>query len=111
LRIISRANPGLRLPDLTFDDTVAFISDKFQAHHKMLDLTRLDSMRASEMVKEIIIEANGVFLWVTTVVRSLFKGLRNGDGILDLRKRLKGLPANIGPFCTHMTDQIEPLYR
>jgi hypothetical protein len=103
--------PGLRLQDLTFNDIVAFVKDKLQGHDKMLDLAKENPIHAVELANEIVAKANGVFLWVTLVVRSLLNGLRNGDSISDLRKRLRDLPADLGPFYTHMMDQIEPLYR
>jgi hypothetical protein len=106
-----RGIPGLRLQDLTFDDIVAYVGDMLQDDRKMLYLANKNPSHASELVNEIVTKANGVFLWVTLVVRSLLKGLRNGDDVADLSRRLKDLPADLGPFYKHMMDQIEPLYR
>jgi hypothetical protein len=103
--------PGLKLQDLTFDDIVAYVSDELQDHHRMLQLAKQAPSHASELVNEIVTKANGVFLWVKLVVRSLLKGLGNGDDISDLRRRLKDLPADLGAFYKHMMDQIEPIYR
>jgi hypothetical protein len=103
--------PSLRLQDLTFDDIGAYVNDELRDHHKMLRLAKESPRHASELVNEIVAKADGVFLWVTLVVRSLLRGLGNGDDISDLRRRLKDLPADLGEFYRHMMSQIEPLYR
>jgi hypothetical protein len=103
--------PGLRLQDMTFDDIVAYVDDELRDHHRMLQLAKESPSHASELVNEIVTKANGVFLWVTLVVRSLLRGLGNGDDISDLRRRLKDLPADLGAFYGHMMAQTEPLYR
>ena len=66
---------------------------------------------AAELVNEAVAKASGVFLWIMLVIKSLLNGLRNRDGIDDLRRRLSDLPADLNTFFTHMLNHVEPLYR
>jgi hypothetical protein len=54
-------------------------------------------------------KADGVFLWVVLVVKSLVSGLRNGDGIVYLRRRLEKIPSDIEKLYAHMLSSIDLL--
>ena len=57
-----------------------------------MQLTKLKPEAAAIFVKEIVTKANGVFLWIQLVVKSLLNGLKNRDDISDLRQRLEECP-------------------
>jgi len=103
--------PGLRLQDLTFNDIRSFVADKLEGHQRMCKLSKEQPGHASELVQEIVSKADGVFLWVTLVVRDLLSGLRNRDGISDLRRRLRALPSELGVLYEHMLGHVEPFYQ
>ncbi len=103
--------PGLRLQDLTFNDIKSYVAHELEGHDRMRKLAMEEPGHASELVKEIVSKAAGVFLWVKLVVRELLRGLRNRDDISDLRTRLHALPSELERFYAHMLKQIEPLYR
>ncbi|KAK0667169.1 hypothetical protein QBC41DRAFT_348200 [Cercophora samala] len=63
-----------------------------------------------DLVNDITEKAQGVFLWVFLVTRSLHQGLVNGDTMTDLQKRLETLPTELEAFFKHMIDLIEPFY-
>lgn len=46
-------------------------------------------------MQEIVERAQGVFLWVNLVVKSLLSGLGNRDDIADLQRRLRLLPTEL----------------
>ncbi|KAH6662031.1 hypothetical protein B0J14DRAFT_457035, partial [Halenospora varia] len=86
--------PGLRLQDLTSKDIRLYVYDKLEANSKMLQLSKSKPEAAAAFLREIVTEANGVFLWVGLIVRSLLSGLRNRDDISDLQQRLEELPSD-----------------
>ncbi|PMD34400.1 hypothetical protein L207DRAFT_468687 [Hyaloscypha variabilis F] len=105
-----KAYPGLRLQDLTSKDIRIYIYDKLEANSKMKQLAESNPQAAATLVKEILTKANGVFLWVELVVKSLLSGLRNRDDISDLQQRLEELPSDLDDLYRHILDKIEPRY-
>ena len=59
---------------------------------------------------DIVDKAQGVFLWVRLVVLDLLQSLRNEDGISDLRRRLKTLPADLEEYFSHMMTTLAKFY-
>ena len=102
---------GLRLQDLTQNDIKLYVNDKLGSNKHMQGLLKQDPGNGTKMIDELIRKAAGVFLWVVLVVKSLIRGLRNGDGITHLRCRLGTLPSDLENLYKHMLDGIEPLYR
>jgi hypothetical protein len=41
----------------------------------------------------------------------MLSGLRNGDGISHLRRRLASLPSDLENLYTHMLNNIDPVYK
>jgi hypothetical protein len=74
-------------------------------------LAEAEPKHAADLVDEIVTKASGVFLWVILVVRSLLGGLRNGDDVNDLRRRLRGLPTDRASLYEHMMIHVEHIYR
>ena len=103
--------PGLKLQDLTHDDIVLYIRDKLEKSKQMKRFLRTDAQSANGLIEEVVEKAAGVFLWVMLVVKSLVNGLRNGDDISHLRRRLASLPSDIEDLYGHMLKSIDPLDR
>ena len=59
---------------------------------------------------DIVDKAQGVFLSVRLVVLDLLRGLRIKDGIGDLRRRLKALPAVLEEYFSHMMSTLDKFY-
>jgi hypothetical protein len=68
----------LCLEDLTQDDIRKFTRDELDEHQQFAEL-RLNRGMYVDLVEEITRKAQGVFLWVFLVVRSLQNGMSNGD--------------------------------
>lgn len=51
--------------------------------------------QADVIIKELIEKAQGVFLWVYLVVRSMIHGLQNFDRISDMQRRLRSFPDDL----------------
>jgi hypothetical protein len=103
--------PRLRLQDLTFRDIQAYVADKLYANEHNNWLKLADKSFAEGLVEEIAQKAEGVFLWVMLVVRSLLNGLMNRDGVVILQERLYSMPSDLEEFYDFMLSSMEPRYR
>jgi hypothetical protein len=63
------------------------------------------------LIQAIVDRSQGVFLWVFLVMRSLMRGLANGDTMDELQMRLRALPQELEPYFEHMINSIEDIYR
>jgi hypothetical protein len=102
--------PKLRLQNLTFRDIERYVSDKLRQNEAFRRLAIIHPDEAPELVNEVVKKANGVFLWVELVVRSLLNGIRNRDKLSDLWERLRHLPRELEPLYTRLLELIEPSY-
>jgi len=102
--------PGLRLQDLTYNDIHDYTVDKLSGHRRMKLLVKENPEEAGELVKRVLYQAEGVFLWVRLVVDSLLTGLSKRDDIPLLIKRLHAFPSDLEPLYDYMMSSIEPVY-
>ncbi|CAI7584128.1 unnamed protein product [Penicillium glandicola] len=103
--------PSLTLEDLTRDDISLYVQAKLGEHETYRKYILENSLRGIDLVHEVVSKANGVFLWVYLVVRSLQRGLENEDRLPDLQRRLQALPTDLEEYFRHMLDNIDPLYK
>lgn len=103
--------PGLRLQDFTFDDISLYVNETLAADARMKSLSDEYPTEASKLVTEIITKADGVFLWVKLVVRSLLEGIGNGNSIFELGTRLQELPSDLAKLYAHMLTTVRERYR
>ena len=103
------AYPNLRLQDQTRKDIQLFVTDKFEGNRHFTRL-RLQDKRYEDLVLEIVQKAQGVFLWVSLVIRSLLRGFTNSDTISDLQRRLALLPTDLEKYFKFMLDSTEEVY-
>lgn len=103
-------DPTLRLQGLTRNDISRFVNDKLNNNDNRRYLIAEDFQGGSSLVHEIGAKADGVWLWVVLVVKSLIQGLRSGDRLRDLRNRPASLPSDIEDLYAHMLQSINPLY-
>lgn len=64
-----------------------------------------------ELVDQIVERAQGVWLWIALVTKSLPNGFTYGGSLKDLQRRLQYLPDDLDEFFQHMLDSVEPVYR
>ncbi|OWY45674.1 hypothetical protein AALT_g10499 [Alternaria alternata] len=84
----------LYMQDFNYQDINAYINDVFENDNNYQELEDKDTL-GQELIQEIVTAANGVFLWVVLVVRSLQDGLLEADSITRLQQRLRKLPTNL----------------
>ncbi len=90
-------------------DIRQYVYDNFNNHQQLQKYA--DNKRYGHLIDEIVKRANGVFLWVTLVVRSLRRGLIYADTISDLERRLDSLPPDLETFFKQILDSVDPFYK
>lgn len=101
----------LQLHELTKHDIRRYVREQLSNHPQVSDFKDRDYTMFSSLIDEIVSKAEGVFLWVYLVVRSLLEGFRNEDDISDLKRRLKDLPPDLNKYYQHVLDGIGTFYR
>lgn len=102
--------PGLRLQDLTVGDIRNYVNDNLKVSQRYQRLSLQEPVKALSLVEEIVSKADGVFLWVKLVVRSLLSGLGKHDDISDLQHRLRLLPTDLEKLYELMLHRIDPIH-
>lgn len=98
----------LDIHELTRDDIREFVSDQLRAHPALAeDEPRTAASENSGLIEQIVVKADGVFLWAFFVTRSLREGLSNGDGARDLKQRLSFLPMDLEQLFKHMLESVD----
>jgi hypothetical protein len=87
----------LYMHDFNNEDISAYVKDLFDNDENYQEL-EYKQTHGKALVAEIVTAANGVFLWVVLVVRSLQEGLSQGDSIARLQNRLRTLPTDLDEY-------------
>jgi hypothetical protein len=100
----------LEVQNLTFNDIEIFVKERFWGNSAFKALAEREPEAVIQLIKEIVVKAEGVFLWVHIVVRELLRGFRNRDSVPDLWKRLQAFPKDLEPLYRQIMSQIDPIY-
>jgi hypothetical protein len=92
-----------KLQDLTWNDMKHYIEES-------LEITD-PGTETEQLVHDILLKANGVFLWVNLVVKSLREQLESGDKLPALHKSLESLPSKLEELYGHLLDSINEVFR
>lgn len=96
----------LRLEDFTQDDISHYVRERLQSHQRFQFIVRRDPNGANQLVQDISRKSSGVFLWVRLVVEELRAGLRDGDNIVRLSRKLDVIPADLNEYFKRMMNSI-----
>ncbi|KAM5360167.1 hypothetical protein ACJZ2D_013928 [Fusarium nematophilum] len=99
--------PTLKVQDFNRRDIEHFVQANLTESTHWKYLSAMSPTDAESVMREIVERADGVFLWVVLVVRSLIKGLRNGDLFFHLRQRLSQLPAELERLFDALLAQVD----
>lgn len=99
----------LRVEDLTRGDIRRFVTEKLESSPNYKRLSEQDS-RCSGIPAEIVRRAQGVFLWVRLIVKSLTDGMAKSDKYNLLRKRLNEIPDDLESYFRQMVENREKMY-
>jgi len=104
-----RANPDVvRVHEFTRPDIELFARENLQSHRVYTDF---ESSEFEQLLQDIGERAQGVFLWVRLVVRSLCNGFENEDPISILRQRVREIPSDLEDFFDQIMGSVEGIYR
>ncbi|KAJ9616952.1 hypothetical protein H2200_000672 [Cladophialophora chaetospira] len=100
----------LYLQDLTMTDIAIYARDKLEevSRSSMFDA---DGSQFEHFISEIVQRAQGVFLWVFLVARSLRQGLVNGDSLSLLQERLLEMPTDLEAFFEKIIQSVDKVYQ
>ena len=110
--------PNLQLENLTHDDIQhyvreslreAYASVSFATEEALNDLDFTDDTEA--LIEDIVKGAEGVFLWVYLVVRSVIRGIAEGDDIDFLRHRVQSFPSDLDEFFRNILVRVDAEYK
>ncbi|PVI03015.1 hypothetical protein DM02DRAFT_726796 [Periconia macrospinosa] len=102
--------PWLRMEDLTRRDIQLYVDENMSESPRWNELHQFMPKEASKMIDEITDRAVGVSLWVILVVASFLSGLRDGDSIEDLWKRINELPSTLEELFQKILGDLNPRY-
>ncbi|KAI1123462.1 hypothetical protein F5Y10DRAFT_51486 [Nemania abortiva] len=99
----------LRLQELTREDIRQYVYENFETHSS-ISRASIHDEQYSTLVEDIVDKADGVFLWVYLVVRSLKDGITNADTPSKLQKRLQELPSDLSGYFSHILNSVDKIY-
>ncbi|KAK2030048.1 hypothetical protein LX32DRAFT_727580 [Colletotrichum zoysiae] len=97
--------------ELTANDMMRYIQDTLGQHKYFKVLQKGQNTEAAKLMKDIADKSEGVFFWVSLVVKSLLRGLDNRDDLAILQRRLSDFPSDLDKFFQRMLDTIESVYK
>lgn len=104
------AEPNLKLENFNYKDMKTYITKSFDGEAGFSRLLRREPEYGGRLIDSIVTKSNGVFLWVTLVVRSLLSGMQNDDRVVDFEKRLSLLPADLEGLFDTILNSWDPEY-
>lgn len=110
LRAFEDTSQKLFVHDFTKDDIRVYAKSKLSESTRFSKLMWKDN-RYQSLIEDIVKKAQGVFLWVFLVVRSLLRGLTDENNIGTLRIRLERLPADLETYFKQILNTIEDIYQ
>jgi hypothetical protein len=72
-----------------------FVKAKLEGNNGFLEMRQIFSTEADHLVNEVARRANGVFLWISLVVKALLEALTEGDGLPELQSIVDQLPSDL----------------
>jgi len=100
----------LYMHDLTRDDIRLYVEDTLGKNSRFRQLQKEDR-QCPNFVSNIVRDADGVFLWVFLVIRSLLDGLTNSDRIKGLQERVNETPKDLKDYFKSILFSTENRYR
>ncbi|KAI4620785.1 hypothetical protein J4E83_005146 [Alternaria metachromatica] len=100
--------PQLRLQDLTYQDMMNFVSDRLNQSRGLREMEELDPELRSTLIRDLCERSDGVFLWVVLALRSILKGLQNGETASTLQRKLDALPRELWEMYKLIFKSLDP---
>ncbi|EXF77918.1 hypothetical protein CFIO01_04172 [Colletotrichum fioriniae PJ7] len=101
----------IQMDRLTAKDMLSYVRDTLNQHPHYQTLLETHESDAVQLVESISQKSEGVFFWVSLVVKSLIRGLHKSDDIGTLQKRLSEFPSDLDQFFQRMLDSVDGVYK
>lgn len=102
--------PSLMIEDLTFNDIRRYVTSRFKSDAEFVSLQNREVELSRNLIEDVVRKASGVFLWVSIVVSSLLEGIKYGDRVSDLQRRLSQLPPDLESLYDRILHDLDPFY-
>ncbi|KAE8412911.1 hypothetical protein BDV36DRAFT_300444 [Aspergillus pseudocaelatus] len=100
----------LQLHELTRHDIENFVIHRLKGF-EICSYTKSAAQAKQKLVKEIVDRADGVFLWVALVLKSLRGSLKYDNQLEHLLRRIQMIPREMEPLIDHLLTWANPLDR
>lgn len=97
----------IRLQDLTKYDMRKFVQHSLRSHHAFRSEMTVHPKACQSLVRVICNNSNGVFLWTSLVLKSVERGLSNGDSMVVLLDRAQRTPRQLKELFESLLETIE----
>ncbi|KAK4210400.1 hypothetical protein QBC37DRAFT_403470 [Rhypophila decipiens] len=101
----------MSLHDLTQNDISKLVTNTLNNHENFQKLQTTDPIGCQMLINEVVNDAEGVFLWVTLILRSLEDGLSNNDPLSLLQSRVATTPQQLNEFFETIINSIDTEHR
>ena len=98
----------LRVQDLNREDIEKTVAGRLSPH--LVKYTSPSARRAT-IERAIVCKAEGVFLWLDLMIKTLIRGARNEDSYETLLVWLDKTPDTINGMYTHIWDNLDSFYK
>ena len=106
--------PGFSIHEHTTEDIRMVIQSRMSQNRAMFQCMKEATPRyrllATEFAKEVILRAEGIFLWVKLVLDELLDEFTAGETIQGLIRKLMCLPPKLEDFYQHTLDRLPSRY-
>lgn len=97
----------IQLQDLTRYDIISFIHHTLWSDHAFRSEMASNPYDCQRLIRAIAFGSDGVFLWVSLVVKSVQRGLSNADSVTVLLQRVSRTPRQLESLFESLFESIE----
>lgn len=101
----------ITLQNLTRLDMQVFVRHRLASLDRFAHMEITDREGTLNLKSQLLSKADGVFLWLTLMVKSLERGIARGDSIEKLQMRVRETPQDMRYFLTELLDSVEDCYK
>ncbi|KAI1501058.1 hypothetical protein F5X99DRAFT_211872 [Biscogniauxia marginata] len=88
-------NNKIRLQDLTKSDICKYVLGTLRNNPAYCEMHETDPSGCAYLVRYVVSESHGVFLWASLVVQSISRGFDNGHSLAGLKTRVQEMPQEL----------------
>lgn len=100
-------SPSLTMQRLTEKDILTYVRGQFENCRAYHERKAAFPEAVATLLKDVVLRAEGVFLWVSVVVRSLKEDMEDGQSLSELQTILQSLPEDITSLYSKIWQRIQ----